>query len=86
MVFSSTVFLFLFLPAILLVYYTLFRKSRRLQNIFLTLASLGFYAWGEPVFVLAMLGSILGSWLLGLQLGDAPEKRPEWPGSRRRSP
>jgi hypothetical protein len=74
MVFSSSVFLFLFLPVVLLGYYVLFRKSRRWQNIFLTVASLGFYAWGEPVFVLAMLGSIAANWLLGLALEKSGEK------------
>jgi alginate O-acetyltransferase complex protein AlgI len=74
MVFSSSVFLFLFLPVVLLGYYVLFRKSRRWQNIFLTVASLGFYAWGEPVFVLAMLGSIIGNWLLGLLLEKSGDK------------
>jgi alginate O-acetyltransferase complex protein AlgI len=68
MVFSSSVFLFFFLPAVLFGYYVLFRKSRRWQNILLTFASLFFYAWGEPVFVLVMVGSIIINWFLGLQV------------------
>jgi D-alanyl-lipoteichoic acid acyltransferase DltB (MBOAT superfamily) len=35
----------------------------------LTLASLVFYAWGEPIFVLLMIGSIIVNWFLGLQIG-----------------
>ena len=66
MLFSSTVFIYLFLPAVLIGYYVLFRKNRALQNIFLLLASLLFYAWGEPKFVLVMMGSIALNWILGL--------------------
>lgn len=66
MVFSSAVFLFLFLPAVLLVYYNPWVKTRAFRNIFLLLASLGFYAWGEPVFVFLMMISIAVTWLLGL--------------------
>jgi len=65
MVFSSTVFLFLFLPVVLLIYYNPIFTGRRFRNVFLLIASLVFYAWGEPVFVLLMLLSITGNWLLG---------------------
>ena len=40
MLFSSLVFIYLFLPAVIFVYYALLRKNRTLQNIFLLLASL----------------------------------------------
>lgn len=66
MLFSSAIFLFLFLPAVLFCYYALLRKSRPLQNVFLFSASLAFYAWGEPKFVFVMLLSIVVNWLLGL--------------------
>ena len=66
MLFSSTVFLYLFLPIVLFFYFVVFRKSRMLQNIFLLLASLIFYAWGEPKFVLVMIASIITNWFLGL--------------------
>lgn len=66
MIFSSTVFLYLFLPCVLLGYYVIFRKSRKWQNIFLLFASLFFYAWGEPTFVLIMLMSIFMNWAFGL--------------------
>ncbi|MBQ9551875.1 MAG: MBOAT family protein, partial [Clostridia bacterium] len=68
MLFSSSVFLFCFLPALFLFYKALYR-SRKAQNAVLALASLFFYAWGEPVFVLVMLLSILVNWLLGLLIG-----------------
>lgn len=58
MLFSSIVFLFYFLPIVFLLYYA-FSFSRMLQNILLLLASLVFYAWGEPKYVFLMIGSIL---------------------------
>ena len=61
MVFSSTVFLFLFLPVVLTAYFIC--KNRTYRNVVLLLASLGFYAWGEPVFVWAMLTAIAVNWL-----------------------
>lgn len=70
MLFSSLTFLYLFLPAVLLFYYLVFRKSRTGQNAFLFLASLFFYAWGEPKFVLVMLASILVNWFIGLGIGE----------------
>ncbi len=68
MVFSSTVFLFLFLPIVLIIYYNPIIKSRKFKNIFLLLASLGFYAWGEPVFVFVMIVSIIVNWLIVLYM------------------
>ncbi len=70
MLFSSPIFLLVFLPLVLLVYYLPLRGCRVAQNVFLLLASLGFYAWGEPWFVLVMLGSIAVNWLLGLWMGQ----------------
>jgi len=67
MVFSSTIFLFLFLPLTLLLYYGVFR-TRKQRNLFLTFFSLLFYAWGEPWFVFVMLGSIAMNWAAGLLL------------------
>lgn len=66
MLFSSDLFLFLFLPVVLLVYYGPLRASRRGQNLFLLAASLFFYGWKEPVFVLVMLGSVVYNYALGL--------------------
>lgn len=63
--FSSTTFIYLFLPAVLLFYFVLLRWSRKLQNAFLLLASLLFYAWGEPKFVLVMMASIVLNWAFG---------------------
>ena len=73
MLFSSNVFIFIFLPGVLFVYYALLRKSRRLQNAFLCLASLFFYAWGEPKFVLIMMLSIVVNWMFGILTGRSVE-------------
>lgn len=61
MVFSSEVFLFGFLPFVLLGY-CLLARFPAWRDAFLCLASLSFYAWGEPVFVFIMLGTIVLNW------------------------
>ena len=66
MLFSGTTFIYLFLPIVLLVYYGFLRWNRALQNGFLFLASLLFYAWGGPKFALLMMGSIVLNWAMGL--------------------
>lgn len=66
MLFSSLIFITCFLPIVLLLYYTVCRFSRRLQNIFLLIASLGFYAWGEPKFVFILITSVFMNWIFGL--------------------
>ena len=58
MLFSSSVFLFQFLPLVLALYYIPFRDRRGAQNLLLLLASLFFYAWGEPRFLPVMVLSI----------------------------
>lgn len=63
MVFSSLLFLFRFLPVVLILYFAFPAKFR---NLILLLVSLVFYAWGEPVYVILMVVSILISWLGGL--------------------
>ncbi|MCR5087925.1 MAG: MBOAT family protein [Oscillospiraceae bacterium] len=65
MVFSSNVFLFFFLPGALLLYYLCPRKGR---NLLLLLISLLFYAWGEPVYVLLMVFTILLNFAGGIGL------------------
>lgn len=66
MLFSSSVFLFLFLPIVLIAYYLPLRCHRQAQNVFLLAASLLFYAWGEPWFVLVMVASILLNYAMGM--------------------
>ncbi len=66
MLFSSMFFLWVFLPIVLAGSFLL--RKTRLVNVFLVLASLLFYAWGEPVNVLLMLASILINFTAGVLL------------------
>ena len=63
MLFSSNVFLFCFLPSVLLIYYLC---PRRLRNPVLLLFSLFFYGWGEPVYLFLMIGDVLLNYVCGL--------------------
>jgi len=69
MLFSSTIFLFLFLPITLIVNWSI--SSIRLKNIFLLIASLFFYAWGEGELVFLMLFSILMNYAFGIAIDKA---------------
>ena len=73
MVFSSPVFLFVFLPLVLCLYYNPVFRSRRFRNAILLLSSLGFYAWGEPLFVLVMCTWIALNWFMALQMAGQPD-------------
>ena len=66
MVFSSLLFLFCYLPIVLATYYIIPRSWR---NAFLFFASLFFYAWGEPVYIIIMLVSTIFDYCNGLLLG-----------------
>lgn len=65
MVFSSLVFLFSFLPVVLISYYLV---NDKLKNIVLLLASLFFYAWGEPKYIFLMIVSIAFNYIFGLKV------------------
>ena len=71
MVFSSTLFLFRFLPIITILY---FWAPGRTKNVLLLLGSLIFYAWGEPIYVLLMLFSTISDYLHGRAIGKARSK------------
>ena len=73
MLFSGIPFLYYFLPAVLIVY---FLVPRGLKNAVLLLASLLFYAWGEPKYVVLMVLTILLFYGCGLAIGSA--KKPGW--------
>ncbi len=68
MLFPSEIFLFVFLPVVLLLYYGVFIHFPKVKNIFLLAASLFFYAWGEPKHVYLMIAVILVDWLSGMML------------------
>lgn len=63
MLFSSNIFLFCFLPLVLVAYFVV---TPKLKNYVLLLASLFFYAWGEPKFVFVMIGSIIFNYTFGI--------------------
>jgi alginate O-acetyltransferase complex protein AlgI len=66
MVFSSFTFLFRFLPVVLLCYYI---APRRFRNFILLIASLIFYAWGEPIYVVLLLFSSVLDYTMGRLIG-----------------
>ncbi len=65
MVFSSLLFMFRFLPLVLILYYAAHVK---LRNVILFLFSLFFYAWGEPKYVFLMLCSITVDYFIGKRI------------------
>ena len=69
MVFSSPLFLFYFLPVVLILYYLVPRGQLFWKTLVLLVGSLFFYAWGEPRFVLIMLASIAANYGFGLWVG-----------------
>ena len=75
MLFSSNVFLFVFLPLAIIVYYTILRKTLYGRNIFLLIISLVFYAWGEPVYALLMLFSLVVNYFSGRIIGGVKRLR-----------
>ncbi len=70
MIFASSIFVFIFFPVVLLLYYCpLWNKRTYIKNWILLLGSLFFYAWGEPRFVFVMLLSIIITWGFGWLIG-----------------
>lgn len=74
MLFSSTTFLFVFLPVVLAVY---FICPKKLRNLVLLISSLIFYAWGEPKYILVMLVTICVNYVLALVCANCKEKGKE---------
>jgi alginate O-acetyltransferase complex protein AlgI len=68
MVFSSLIFLFLFLPVVLSIYF--FLRNETARNAFLLAASLIFYAWGEPTYLCVMLVSIVANYMFAIWIED----------------
>ncbi len=78
MVFSSSLFLFIFFPVAFLLYYNPLFKGRIYKNAVLLLCSLAFYAWGEPKFVFLMMLSIVLNFWFGKKItsfDDQQKKR-----------
>lgn len=70
MIFSSLFFLYVFLPITLIAY---FLVPMKLKNLVLLLFSLVFYAWGEPIYILLMIFSIVFNYLSGIEIASYQE-------------
>ncbi len=75
MVFSSSVFLFLFLPAVWILYTLIPGRYLHIRNGLLGLFSLLFYAFGEPVYIILMLGSIVFNYFAAILLERMSNER-----------
>lgn len=76
MVFSSATFLILFLPITLIAYYLVgvaLTRSTAVKNAILLIASLVFYAWGEPIYIILMLISILFNYIIGKDIASSKD-------------
>ena len=71
MIFSSVFFIFVFLPVVLLAY---FLVPKKFKNVVILITSLIFYAWGEPIYIVLMVFSILFNYLSGLEIDDCKER------------
>ena len=80
MVFSSTVFLFIFLPAVFILHTIIPEKWINVRNTLLAAASLVFYAYGEPLYILLMVGSVYVNYAFTelIRINDYGSERKKW--------
>lgn len=78
MVFSSKIFLFLFFPLLYVIYFMELKKGKELsvkiKNVVLFVASLLFYAYGEPKFIFVLFAAIVFNWLAVIWMDAAKEQ------------
>ncbi len=74
MVFSSVIFIFLFLPAVLLCYFLCPSKYLKVRNFILLVFSLAFYFYGEPKLIIIMILSILINYIIGVLISKEQEQ------------
>ena len=72
MLFSSINFLYYFLPCVLIIY---FLVPTKYKNSILLISSLLFYFYGEPIYILVMLGAILSSYIHGILINKYPKHK-----------
>lgn len=72
MLFNSTIFLFLFLPISLTLYYVV--KNRTYRNVVLFIVNIIFYAFGEPIYILLLFASITFNYFFGLLIHKSAER------------
>ncbi len=71
MVFSSLLFMFIYLPVVLAIYYLV---PMRWRNVWLFVVNLVFYGWGEPVYIFLMIFSICLNYISGIFVGKYREE------------
>lgn len=76
MVFSSVPFLFFFFAILLFLYWVLHKNT--IRNVLLLVASLLFYAWGEPIYILLLIASVFFNWLIALFMVKQPRRDKFW--------
>lgn len=72
MVFSTSIFIYLFLPVTLIIYYLMPKKGK---NLIILLSGLLFYSWGEPIYVIVMLISTMIDYFAGLIMNHFEGKK-----------
>ena len=72
MVFSSLIFLFVFLPFTLVIYYL---SPKSIRNLILLIVSLIFYAWGEPTYIVIMIFSTVFDYTNGILIGKFRDRK-----------
>ena len=70
MLFNSFEFIFAFLPITIFVFFQIGKYNRSLAAAWLGLASLFFYGWWNPAYIILLLGSILFNYFIGIFLSD----------------
>ena len=78
MVFSSLTFIYFFLPIVMILYYI---SPMKIKNFIIFVSGLVFYAWGEPVYIILMIISILIDYTAGRIIDYFvlnPKKRKIW--------
>ncbi len=75
MLFNSITFLWMFLPILVILYFTIGKIWPRTKNYILLVFSLVFYAWGEPKYVLLMIASIVVNYIFGLLIDRAGKRK-----------
>ena len=73
MVFSSLIFLFCFLPIFLMCYFL--PKKRKTRNIILLIFSLLFYGYGEPIYIILMILSIIINYFIAIQMDKSAKPK-----------
>ena len=72
MLFSSLTFLYIYIPLLCFFYFII--RNTTYRKIILTIFSVLFYAWGEPIFVLLILGSVFVNYIAGILIKNAENK------------